>query len=428
MKSKARLTIILAVPIALAVIAFPLYRLLHSQTADQSEDTLAISASTTIKNDTVNALGRIEPKDEVIQLAGPSHLFNGRIIQLLVQEGDKVKHGQVIAILDNFKKQQAILEEAKQKVKVARARLAQVKAGEAKIGEIAAQEANIANVEAQFNGEVATEKARIARLKAELFRQKDAQEATIARLKAEWNNAKTECLRYETLLKDGAVTTSTRDSKCLEAKTAREELNEKEANRNRIIETLQQEINEAQATLNKILSTFPQQILQAKATLNKLKEVRPVDMQVAQAELSEAIAAVAEAEADLELAYVRAPVDGEILKINTFAGESISSEGIVDLAQTHEMYVVAEVFETDINQIRIGQIATVYSSALADNLKGTVQQISSEIGKKDVFNSDPTLDIDARVFEVKIRLEPSDSKQAARLINSQVDVEISTSS
>ena len=433
MKSKYRSKITWATPrilALLALMAFPIYKIVNSnsQSSDPGESNLATSASTTIENETVTALGRIEPKDKVISLAGPSHLFNGRVIQVLVQEGERVEQGQVIAILDNFAKQQAVLKATKQKVKVARARLAQVKVGEAKQGEIAAQEAHIANLEAQFNGQITSQKARIARLKAELLRQQDAQESSIARLKAEWNNAKTECWRYETLLEDGAVNASTRDSKCLQEKSTFEQLNEKEANRKRIVETLQEEINEEQATLKEILSTFPQQIAQAKATLSQLKEVRPVDVQVAQAELEEALAVVAEAEADLELAYVRAPVDGQILKINTFPGEMISSEGIVDLGQTQEMYVVAEVYETDISTIRIDQTANIYSSALSVNFKGKVAQISLEIGKKDVFNTDPTLDIDARVFEVKIRLDRSYNQEAARLINSQVEVEINTSS
>ena len=413
--------------VILAAMSFTIYRIVKDIATDGRKSNLAISA-TTIENETVTALGRIEPKDEVISLSGPSHLFNGRVIQVLVKEGDRVEQGQVIAILDNHNLEKAALDAAKQKVKVAEARLAQVQTGDAKIGEIAAQQAHIASISAQFNGETATENARIARLEVELLRQQDVQEATIARLKAEWNNAQIECWRYETLLQDGAVSASTRDSKCLEEKSNFEELKEQEADRNRIIETLEEEINEARATLNKILSTFPPQIVETKANLSKLKEVRPVDVQVARAEVDEAIATVAQAKADLELAYVRAPVNGEILKINTFPGESISTEGIVDLAQTQEMYVVAEVYETDISKISIGQTATIYSRALSVNFKGKVAQISSKIGKKNVFNTDPTLDIDARVFEVKIRLDPSHNQESAKLINSQVEVEINSSS
>ena len=428
MKSKFRWAMALAVPLSLVAIGWPLYIFWDSQPTDPGQNASAIPPSQPNVSETVTALGRIEPKDKVITISGSSSLQFARVGQILVKEGEKVQLGQVIAILDNLNQLQAALKQAKQNVKLAQAQLAKVKAGEAKRGEIAAQEARIANLEAQFSGETATQKAKIARLKADLLRQTDAQNATITLLEAEWNNAKTECWRYETLFQEGAVNASARDTKCLRAKTAQEQIAEAKANRYQIVETLSEEINEAKAALNQILSTFPKRILEAKAILDQLKEVRPVDVQVAQAELEKAMAAVPKAEADLELTYVRAPVDGQILKIHTFAGESISSQGIVDLAQSQKMYVVAEVYETEIGKISLGQRATISSRALTRELKGTVEQIGLQIGKKDVFNSDPTLDIDARVIEIKIRLDSVDSQQAARLINLQVEVEINTSS
>jgi len=61
-------------------------------------------------------------------------------------------------------------------------------------------------------------------------------------------------------------------------------------------------------------------------------------------------------------------------------------------------------------------------------LTGIVEQIALEVGKKDVFNSDPTLAVDARVVQVKIRLNSGDNQQAASLINLEVEVAISTNS
>ena len=50
---------------------------------------------------TVTALGRLEPAGEVIKLSPPASSQGSRVEQLLVKEGDSVKLGQVIAILDN---------------------------------------------------------------------------------------------------------------------------------------------------------------------------------------------------------------------------------------------------------------------------------------------------------------------------------------
>src|SRR5262245_33910219 len=47
----------------------------------------------------VTALGRLEPKDGIIRVAGPSR-FAVVIAQLLVDDGETVKEGEPIAILD----------------------------------------------------------------------------------------------------------------------------------------------------------------------------------------------------------------------------------------------------------------------------------------------------------------------------------------
>ena len=221
-------------------------------------------------------------------------------------------------------------------------------------------------------------------------------------------NAQTEYSRFKLLYEQGAISTITNDSKRL------------------AVETLQAQLDEAQATSNQISSSFPNQIKEAQASLAQLKEVRPVDIQVTQAELETAMASVSEAKANSDLAYVRAPVDGKILKINSFPGETINENGIVQLGQTQEMYVIAEIYETDINKIKIGQKATIYSNALSKLLIGKVEQISSQIGSRNILSSDPALAIDSRVVEAKIRLALNDAFLAANFINLQVDVKIET--
>ena len=64
------------------------------------------------------------------------------------------------------------------------------------------------------------------------------------------------------------------------------------------------------------------------------------------------------------------------------------------------------------------------SNVFPNQLRGTVQQLGSQIAKKDILNSDPMAATDARVIEVKIQLDPAASKQVANLINLQVNVEL----
>jgi HlyD family secretion protein len=190
------------------------------------------------------------------------------------------------------------------------------------------------------------------------------------------------------------------------------------------VETIREQVNEVKATLNRIVKTGSEQTNEAKATLVSKAEVRPIDVQEAQAKVDSAIAAVERTQADLDLAYVRVPIDGQILKIHTRPGEVVGDEGIADLGRTNQMYAVAEVYETDVGKVRLGQQTTITSKAFVGKLQGTVAQIGLQIDKKDVLDTDPAADVDARVVEVKIRLDPEDSKLVAGLTSLQVKVAI----
>jgi HlyD family secretion protein len=272
----------------------------------------------------VAALGRIEPKGEIMSLSGPTSLDSVQVEQILVQVGDRVKRGQLIAILDGRQRQQGTLDEAKTQFIVAQSRLEKVKAG-AKPGAIGARQAAVANVEADLAGEIQT------------------QQATISRLTAELDNAQTEFQRNQQLYNEGAISASELDRKRLTLRTAEEQLNGARAAKMRTERTLNAQLAEAQATLE------------------ETAEVRPVDVQIAQAELKQAQASVGKAEADMELAYVRAPVKGEILDIHTRPGEALDEKGIAEIGQTDQMMVVAEIDQNDINQVKIGQKAAVTS-------------------------------------------------------------------
>ncbi|MGL5805160.1 MAG: biotin/lipoyl-binding protein, partial [Xenococcaceae cyanobacterium] len=101
----------------------------------------------------ITALGRLEPEAEVIKLSAPLALDNDRVAKLLVTEGDRVKAGQVIAILDSRDRLQDSVQQAQEQVRVSNAKLTQVKAG-AKSGEIQAQREQISRTEAELIGEI----------------------------------------------------------------------------------------------------------------------------------------------------------------------------------------------------------------------------------------------------------------------------------
>lgn len=111
-----------------------------------------------------------------------------------------------------------------------------------------------------------------------------------------------------------------------------------------------------------------------------------------------------------------------MIKIHAYPGERVTTAGVAELGKTDEMYAVAEVYESDIGGVHVGQRAAVTSPALPDELQGTVESIGWKISKMEVLDTDPAAKTDARVIKVKIRLD--DSARVARLTNMQVDVRI----
>jgi HlyD family secretion protein len=404
---------------------------------------------------TVTALGRLEPKGEVIKLSAPGSNQGSRVDKLLVEEGEEVKAGQVIAVLDSSDKLQAAYQKAQEAVKVSQANLGKVQAG-AKTGEIDAQKGEIGRIqaqslgeeraqretlgrlEAQWEGDKSAQRATLARLSAQLEGDKKAQAATIRRLEAELNNAQVELRRYEQLYKAGAIAQSLYGTKRLSVDTLIQQLNEAKAvlvrtegtggkqisearaNLQRITTTGSKQISEAQAVLARIQATSGKQVSSAQATLSKIAEVRPVDVVAATAELKQAIAAEMEAKANFEQAFVKAPKDGVVFKVHTRPGETVSNDGIIELGQVKKMIVIAEVYQTNISKIKVGQKVRVVSNSLPNELQGKVDLIGWQIQRQNVINADPSDNIDSRVVEVRVQLDEESSQKAAKFTNLQV--------
>jgi len=96
----------------------------------------------------VGALGRIEPASRVRRLTHPGGMAVTRIETLLVQEGERVAAGQLLATFADAAQKDATLAQAEAALAEARASLARVAAG-GRDSEIAAQQARIAALRAE---------------------------------------------------------------------------------------------------------------------------------------------------------------------------------------------------------------------------------------------------------------------------------------
>ena len=168
------------------------------------------------------ALGRLEPAGGIVKLSASLALDGNRVKELRVQEGSKIRAGQIIAVLDSVDRLQAILINKRQQVAIAQAKLNQIKAG-AKPSEISAQWATILRTKVQLDGEANTQQKAIGRIKAQWEGDKAAQSETVGRIKAQWDgdraaqsaaigkfqvelsNARSELNRYQQLAQEGAI-------------------------------------------------------------------------------------------------------------------------------------------------------------------------------------------------------------------------------
>lgn len=125
-------------------------------------------------------------------------------------------------------------------------------------------------------------------------------------------------------------------------------------------------------------------------------------------------------EAMLSRANVYAPFSGQVLSIVAWPGEAIGHKGILEFGRTDQMYAIAEVYETDIQSVKVGQKALVTTKVLPNPIAGTVEKIRPLIRKQDVMGTDPAARKDARIIEVEIRLD--DSSEVKTFTNLQVEI------
>lgn len=86
------------------------------------------------------------------------------------------------------------------------------------------------------------------------------------------------------------------------------------------------------------------------------------------------------------------------------------------------MEALIEVYESDINRVRLGQNVSIISEngGFDGTLLGKVTHISPQVRQRMVLSTDPTGDADARVIEVRISLQPTSSDQVTRFTGMKV--------
>jgi HlyD family secretion protein len=287
----------------------------------------------------------------------------GRITQLLLKEGDTVKANQLLAVLDPGELQQeeafytASAEGASSQVQESAAAL---RFQERQVGDqISQAEANLAAAESQRTA-----------------------------AQAELDNARLSFDRADKMLKEGVVSQEQLD----QARTAYQVAQSK-------IASLEKQID-AQRSAVALARTNADQVSIRRSQLQGTRK-------------QQAAAAAQRAKAGVRLAYaeLHAPIDGVIDVVAARVGEVVTpGQPVVTLINPDDLWVRANVEETYIDRVRIGDTLTVRLPS-GEEREGTVFYRGVEAAfatQRDVSRTKR----DIKTFEIRIRVDNSDRRLA----------------
>ncbi len=313
-------------------------------------------------NITVNATGNIVANQDASLNFGT----NGKVTAILVQPGDFVRKGQVIATVENTSAQDS-LASAEQGVYSKELSLRQLTDPPRDVDVAVAQaNLNMAQARAQeSNVGVSASSVQISQDQVELAKNQLWQN----QLSGDITNANREQLASNPRTSPQAGSLQTEAE--VNASNDQSELGVQIAQANYQATTSQggnySAIVSAQAS-----------VTQAQIALNQLMAgADPKDIEQAQHNLDAAKAQLELAQANLAKTVLVAPFDGMVAQINLNVGESAPATNAVVMVDPSKFYLDLPVSEIDIASVKVGQQVDLHFDALVgQTIKGTVTHIS----------------------------------------------------
>jgi HlyD family secretion protein len=338
----------------------------------------------------LSALGRLQPSGGVISVFG---LPGDRIEKLTVKEGDKAARDAIVAELASHKDRELARDLVADQLREAKAERAAISdAGKAKIAVI---DAEIAQLQSGRDDDLKAQDAKISALVQQSKVTLDA-----------WNRLKSlePTVISITDVEKGELLYRQADSELTAARLMKDKTD-------KVYETslalLQAKRSAALAELDETLK---------RVMVDSIAQNLKI------------------AERGLATTQIKAPVGGRVLKLIGHDGDATGTQPILQLADTDAMVVIAEVYETDMQQLddwlsKSPVRATITSHALGKPLTGEVQrcQTTHMIGKNQVFSLNPRQDVDRRVVEVRVDILPESLELASRYTGLEVQVEFQPS-
>jgi HlyD family secretion protein len=380
--SRAVVVVVACVLVLATRYAFVASRASPSVDSLQGSSSVRGAGSGTAARRTVTARGRLEPESEVIGIGAAP---DDRIGTIQVVEGQTVHAGDALVYLTTYDERLRERDYAASQLEDARTRL---------------------SADTAHGGSLIREsEVRIRQLEATQPIEIEAQRANVDTIQSELAQSRADLERSQSLWQDGGLVTH----QVLDHSIAEVGQNESRLrNARATLERLQRDQTLA-------LEMAREQLRTAQTSLSSAQSLVQIRSLASNVQL---------AEARLARTIIRAPIDGLILKVQLHPGESVGQGPILKMGNTSRMFAVAEVYETDIGLVRVGQKARLRSDALARDVTGVVATIGRTIHRTTVLDVDPAADTDSRIVEVRIKLD--ESGPVAALTNLQVRIDIQT--
>jgi HlyD family secretion protein len=321
----------------------------------------------------VELTGRVEGDDSAVAAK-----VAGRILEIRVREGDDMKAGDVIAVLDD-RQVQSRHDQAQAALTAAEARIASARA------QVAVLEEQLKQTQLAFGQSENDSQGRVAQAEADLT----AAEADRARQEASLKLALFDKDAYTHLVTTGAV--SERQGRLSVATADQQEA--AVAGAKRRVEAARGAVTTAKASLSNPgirqsqVAAVRQQLIQQQAE---------IAISVASAE--QARFQLAEADANRQDLTVVAPFAGTVITRAAEPGEVIQGgTPIVTLLDLAKVYLRGFVPEGDIGRVKVGQAAHVY---LDSNITQALDAYVSRIDPQATFTPENTYFRDDRVRQV----------------------------
>ncbi len=335
----------------------------------------------------ISASGKVEP----IKNVNVSPKNPGRLVELLVEQGDKVVAGQTLAVMENL--------EIQAQTAQSKARLQQAKA-------------DLQQNKIKISGDIRQARARLAQTEARLAQANARIPKDISQTQAQLNSAESRLKltqerirRNQYLVEKGAISQDSYD----------EAVNENQ-NALAAIAEIKQRLEQLQTTRNPEISQLEAEVSERKLALEQREKSYQDEINALQAQVALAQANLEQSKIQYNDTIVKAPFDGIITQRYAVEGSfvtpatsgstsaSASATSIFALAQGLE--IIAKVPEVDIGQLSQGQkVEIIADSYPEDVFTGTVKRIAPEAIVEDNVTS----------FEVRITLLTGQDKLRSKM-------------